>query len=344
MLPHIWSPKGLNYSTERTSKALWCSNATFFLLPLFHRVSADSSDADVRDRWGSFHRSRASPGLAKPTTHLLSSPSQLPRMGRREWESGMGIWDLPPVHWTWRPAPPQGAWVMLAPWSEGQSCYHFAADTWFLGDRYFGNSKRWMKSPVHLSSLGPWLNSVLFLEWLRSAKRGHDIVKSAKWINDFLKNETNSRKSPLLWRPGQCLAEHRQNNPKGFGVQVGTAHMPFYSLVQCFLWPTAKQTAQPCQSLPQQMPPSLRATRHSLYITCSCLPAHFVVIPLVWTTFSFLPPDLFLILYSSIVISPSLPSPSRINNICDKQLRISTHSSSCHLLSFLGVCLPVRLW
>lgn len=143
--------------------------------------------------------SRASPWLTK-TNHSHPLLSLLVSITVR-----MEIWDLPRVHWTWRPAPPQGAWVTLAPWSEVQSCYHFAAYTWFLGDHYCGNSKRWMKSPGHLSSLGPWLNSVLFLEWLHSAKRGTDMVRSAKWIQYiYFLNPTNSRKSPLHWRHGRA--------------------------------------------------------------------------------------------------------------------------------------------
>lgn len=99
------------------------------------------------------------------TIHILSSPSWPPAT------AGMDVWDSPQVHWTWHPAPPQGAWVTLAPWSEVQSCCRFAADRWFLGDHYFGNSKRWMKSPVHLSSLGPWLNSFLILGVTKLCKK-----------------------------------------------------------------------------------------------------------------------------------------------------------------------------
>lgn len=121
------------------------------------QLGADSGGAGIRDRWGHLTEEGQAHGWPKQIIHVLPSPSRPPSTTRME------VWDSPPAHWTWRPAPPQGAWAMLAPWSEAQSCYRFAADMWFLGDHYFGNSKRWMKSPVHLSSLGPWLNSVLFL-------------------------------------------------------------------------------------------------------------------------------------------------------------------------------------
>lgn len=199
-----------------------------------------------------------------------------------------------------------------------------------------------MKSPVHLSSLGPWLNPVLFLEWLNSAKRGHDMVKSATWMKDFFFKSDQFKREPFAPKATAvpCRAQQEQP-PEHLESSQAESTSPSVHLLNVSY-----------DQLPSKEYDELVHAQHTrCYHTgllailwtshaLSCWPILFLFLPLQeWPSLPCPPGNFSLMLFSSILISPSLPSLSRI-------IYVLKHLYPSQLMSHSKVfrsCLPVRL-